>query len=118
MPLDNSFTKFQTAISLKNNSKPAWPSSDRHALLHIVVNITKNCKHASHNSMFFETSILNGFWEGFTKGLGGQNPRFSDFFRCFVDVILQEQGERRKNRKKVFHSTNMVQTWPTGIKEL
>ena len=26
------------------------------------------------NRMFFGTSILSGFWEGFGRGLGGQNP--------------------------------------------
>ena len=31
--------------------------------------------------MFFETPILKAFWEGFGKVLGGQKPRFSQFFR-------------------------------------
>ena len=32
--------------------------------------------------------------------LGGQNPRFSHFFRCFFDVIFEARFEEAKNRKK------------------
>ena len=32
---------------------------------------------------------------------GGQNPRFSHFFRCFFDVIFQARFGRRKNREKM-----------------
>ena len=31
-------------------------------------------------SMFFGTSISEAFWEDFGRVLGGQNPRFSQFF--------------------------------------
>ena len=50
--------------------------------------------------MFFGTSILEGFWEGFGRVLGGQNPRFSHFFRCFFDAKCGVQLGRAKNRKK------------------
>ena len=50
------------------------------------------------NRMFFGTSILIGFWEGFGKGLGHQNPRFLHIFRCFFDVVFQARFERRKKR--------------------
>ena len=50
--------------------------------------------------MFFGASILEGFWEGFGRVLGGQNPRFSHFFRCFFDVIFEARFEEAKNRKK------------------
>ena len=53
------------------------------------------------NRMFFGTSILDGFWEGFGRGLGGQNPQISHFFRCFFDVIFQARFGRRKNREKM-----------------
>ena len=52
------------------------------------------------NRMFFGTSILIGFWEGFGRGLGGQNPRFSHIFRCFFDVVFQARFGRRKNRPR------------------
>ena len=42
-----------------------------------------------------------GFWKGFGRALGGQNPRFSQFFRCFFDVIFQARFGRRKNREKM-----------------
>ena len=53
------------------------------------------------NCIFFGTSILDGFWEGFGNGLRGQNPRFSHFFRCFFDVVFQARFGRRKNREKM-----------------
>ena len=52
------------------------------------------------NSMFFGTSILDGFWEGFGKVLGSQNPWFSHFFRCFFEAFFQQFLGRPKNRKK------------------
>ena len=58
--------------------------------------------------MFFWSAILSGFWEGFERGLGGQNPRFSHFFRCFFDVVFQAQLQRRKNREKM----RKTQTFP------
>ena len=33
--------------------------------------------------------------------MGGQNPRFSHFFRCFFDIIFQARFGRRKNRPKM-----------------
>ena len=53
------------------------------------------------NRMFFGTSILKGFWKGFGRVLGSQNPRFSHIFRCFFDVIFQARFGRRKNREKM-----------------
>ena len=53
------------------------------------------------NCMFSGTSFLDGFWKGFGRGLGGQNPRFSHLFRCFFDVIFQARFGRRKNREKM-----------------
>ena len=44
--------------------------------------------------------VLGGFWKDFGKVLGGQNPRFSLFFRCFFDVIFEVRFGRRKNREK------------------
>ena len=43
--------------------------------------------------MFFGASILDGFWVGFGRVLGGQNPRFSHFFRCFFEVIFEARFE-------------------------
>ena len=60
----------------------------------------KNCPKALKICMFFGASILEGFWEGFGRVLGGQNPRFSHFFRCFFDVIFEARFEEAKNRKK------------------
>ena len=37
----------------------------------------------------------------FGRVLGGQNPRFSHFFRCFFDIIFQARFGRRKNRPKM-----------------
>ena len=61
--------------------------------------------------MSFGTSILSGFWEGFGRGLGGQNPWFSHFFRCFFDVILQAQLERRKKRPRWANKTQKAIFW-------
>ncbi len=33
--------------------------------------------------------------------MGGQNLRFSHFFRCFFDIIFQARFGRRKNRPKM-----------------
>ena len=52
------------------------------------------------NRMFFGTSVLIGFWKGFGRGLGGQNPRFSHFFRCFFDANFRVQLGKAKNRNK------------------
>ena len=53
------------------------------------------------NRMFFGTSILIGFWEGFGTGLGGPNHQFSNFFRCFFDVNFDMHFGRRKIRSKM-----------------
>ena len=51
--------------------------------------------------MFVGTSILNGFSKGFERVLGGQNLRFSHFFRCFFHVIFEVRfGKAKKTRKK------------------
>ena len=54
--------------------------------------------------MFFGTSILKAFWEDFGRVLGGQNPRFSHFFRCFFEANFEARFGREKNRPK----------WPHG----
>ena len=51
-------------------------------------------------SMFFGTSISEAFWKDFGRVLGGQNPRFSHFFRCFFDVNFEERFRRAKNQPK------------------
>ena len=50
--------------------------------------------------MSFGTSILEGFRMSFGRVLGGQNPRFSHFFRCFFVVVFEARFGRRKNRAK------------------
>ena len=52
------------------------------------------------NRMFFGTSILDGFWEGFGRGLGGQQPLFSHFFQFFFDVKIGRRFENAKIEKK------------------
>ena len=47
--------------------------------------------------MFFGTSILSGFWKGFGKVLGGQNLRFSSFFRQKMQAKNEMDWRRRKN---------------------
>ena len=61
--------------------------------------------------MSFGTSILEGFRKGFGRGLGGQNPWFSHFFRCFFDVILQAQLERQKKRPRWANKTQKAIFW-------
>ena len=51
------------------------------------------------NCMFFGTSILDGFWEGFGEVLRRQNPWFSHFFRYFFEAFFQHFSGRPKNRK-------------------
>ena len=55
----------------------------------------------SKKSMFFGTSILKAFWVGCGRVLGGRNPRFSHFFRCFFDVIFEARFEEAKIRQKI-----------------
>ena len=56
-------------------------------------------ENALKNHVFFGASI----WKGFGRGLAGQNPRFSRFFRCFFEANFKGFFGRLKNRKK----------WPT-----
>ena len=58
--------------------------------------------------MFFGTSILRWFWDGFAMVLGGQNPRFSHFFQGFFDVIFKARFERRKKRPSAKNGANMA----------
>ena len=60
----------------------------------------KSYRKCLEKCMFFGTSILEAFWDGFGTVLGGQNRRFSHFFRYFFDVELWMQLGRAKNRKK------------------
>ena len=39
---------------------------------------------------FFGPSIWRAFWEGLGRVLGGPNPRFSQFFRCFFDIFSKQ----------------------------
>ena len=50
--------------------------------------------------IFFGTSILEGFWQSFGRRFGGQNPRFSHFFRCFFLSFLKCGLEGETNGKK------------------
>ena len=50
--------------------------------------------------MFLGTSILKAFWEDFGRVLGGPNPRFSHFFRCFFEVNFEVRFGRAKNRPR------------------
>ena len=72
------------------------------------------------NCMFFGISILIGFREGFGRGLGSQNRRFSHFFPCFFDVIFQARLERRKNRPRWANKTQKAQicSWAPVIPRL
>ena len=57
-------------------------------------------KKALKSYMFFGTSIWKGFGVGFGRFLGGQNHRFSYFFRCFFEANFEQHFRRPKNRKK------------------
>ena len=48
--------------------------------------------------MFFGTSILKAFWEGLGMVLGGQNPRFSHFFREKTQAKNNKIFGRQKKR--------------------
>ena len=50
---------------------------------------------------FFGPSIWKGFWWGTGRVLGGQNPRFSHFFRYFFVVVFEARFGWRKNRPKM-----------------
>ena len=61
--------------------------------------------------MFFGASILEGFWEGFGRVLGGQNPRFSHFFRYFFEANFGRRFGRRINRKKMDFDRTLTDFW-------
>ena len=63
-----------------------------------MLNLYEKC---TKKRCFFGPSIWRAFWEGLGRVLGGQNPRFSHFFRCFFDIIFQARFGRRKNRPKM-----------------
>ena len=48
--------------------------------------------------MFFGTSFLEAFWEGFGRVLGGQNRWFSQFFREKMEAKNKMIFGRQKNR--------------------
>ena len=60
----------------------------------VMPKLLKNC-------MFFEASILHGFWECFGRVLGGQNPWFSHIFWCFFVSKFGVQLGRPKFRKQL-----------------
>ena len=64
----------------------------------------KNKKNVEQKSMkicmFFGTSLLNGFWEGLRRVLGGLNPWVLHFFRYFFEAKFRLPFGRTKNRKK------------------
>ena len=50
------------------------------------------------NLMFVGTSILKAFWMDFGRVFGGQNPRFSAFFREKMEAKNKMIFGRQKNR--------------------
>ena len=54
---------------------------------------------SSKNCIFFGTSILEAFGEGFGKVLGGQKPRFSQLFRHFLEANFKRFFGGLKIRK-------------------
>ena len=65
-----------------------------------ITKMQKDMENSSKKTMFFGTSFLEAFWEGFGRVLGDQKPRFSLFFRCFFEVIFEARFEEAKNRPK------------------
>jgi len=63
----------------------------------------ENNQNMEHKSMkiciFLGTSILDGFWEGLGRVLGGQSLRFLQFFHIFFDAKFRVQVGRAKNAK-------------------
>ena len=55
-------------------------------------------ENAFKNHVCFGISIWKGFGEGFGRVLGHQNPRFSRFFRCFLEVIFEARSGGVRNR--------------------
>ena len=64
---------------------------------------------------FCGTSILKAFWMDFGRVLGGQNPRFSHFFRCFFDIIFQARFGRRKIDQKC-EKTKLFRFLASGLR--
>ena len=60
----------------------------------VLQQATKNQQKSMKNRMFFETSIWEAFWMDFGKVLGSQNPWFSQFFRCFSEVVFEAHSGR------------------------
>ena len=63
------------------------------------------------NCMFFGTSILDGFWEGFGRVLGRQNPRFLHFFRCFFEAFFKQRFGKAKIAEKVPNIITLTTFW-------
>ena len=63
-----------------------------------TLNLKDGFENAFKNHVFFGISIWKGFGEGFGRVLGHQNPRFSRFFRCFLEVIFEARSGGVKNR--------------------
>ena len=69
--------------------------------------------------MFFGPSISEGFWQGFGRVLGDQNPHFSLFFGCFLKLILKHISEDEKmdqnfEKTKVFRFLVEGRRWSPG----
>ena len=56
-------------------------------------------------------SILEPFWEGLGRVLGGRNPRFSLFFRCFFEVFFDQRFGKQKNREKPPNIGTLTDFW-------
>ena len=65
-----------------------------------IENMKKTEQKSMKNRMFFGTSILKGFWEGFGKGFGRPKSLifalFSMFFRCHFTGAV---GKAKKTTK-------------------
>ena len=67
------------------------------------------------NRMFFGTSILDGFWEGFGRGLGGQNPDFRTFFDVFSMSFFERGSEGEKIDQKC-ENTKVFRFLASGLR--
>ena len=65
-----------------------------------IEQIKKSNTNRWKKGIFLGTSILNGFWEGLGRVLGGQNHQFSHFFRCFFEAKFEARFRSAKNRPK------------------
>ena len=77
------------------------------------------------NRMFIWTSILVGFWEGFGRGFGSQNPWFLHFFIIFsmsnLECNLEGQKIEKKVAKNIFGpnfgaALRSVRAWGEGVR--